>query len=300
VSGSDDAPAAGELLREAITRIPLGLAVWRLDGEHGRPEDLILAFINSVGATPSGKDPQELINLPMSEALPELMGTELEAVIWNSLRERRPHEVVITVKSDGEHLSAFRNVVTPVHSSAVVATFTDISREHRLEREYRVERRSGLASRAYFDEVLLQATQQHNTEASPLAIVFIDLDGFKAINDTYGHIVGDEAITAMAGRLTQMTPVPELISRWGGDEFAILVVDGREAEVAEQALAAMERDWQHGGEPLHVGASVGVVAAAATPTSPRELLRLADEAMYQAKRAGGGVIVHLGCGTARD
>jgi diguanylate cyclase (GGDEF)-like protein/PAS domain S-box-containing protein len=127
-------------------------------------------------------------------------------------------------------------------------------------------------------------------ERRTIALLFVDLDDFKVVNDTLGHAAGDALLTAVAARLRGCLRSADTAARLGGDEFALVleeVVDPSEGErVAARVLDTMRRPFSLHGEPVHVNVSVGLVVAGAGSMSVDELLRRADFAMYAAKRNG--------------
>ncbi|MEA2430277.1 MAG: hypothetical protein QOI19_750, partial [Thermoleophilaceae bacterium] len=127
-------------------------------------------------------------------------------------------------------------------------------------------------------------------ERRTIALLFVDLDDFKVVNDTLGHAAGDALLTAVAARLRGCLRSADTAARLGGDEFALLleeVVDPSEGErVAARVLDTMRRPFSLHGEPVHVNVSVGLVISGAGTLSVDELLRRADFAMYAAKRNG--------------
>jgi diguanylate cyclase (GGDEF)-like protein len=159
----------------------------------------------------------------------------------------------------------------------------------RLEEELRHQANhdalTGLANRAMLNEVLKQSAGEDR------AILLIDLDDFKIINDSLGHNAGDEVLVNVANRLRSTVREGDVVARLGGDEFAIVLSPGasreRAVEVAERISATMSPSMDVSGRQLHMHASVGVAAAAAGVTL-EELLRSADVAMYHAKSAGKG------------
>jgi diguanylate cyclase len=125
------------------------------------------------------------------------------------------------------------------------------------------------------------------------ALMVLDLDGFKDVNDTFGHAAGDELLVIVAGRLQEVAPSGSVVARLGGDEFAMLVPRSSEAEalgLASEICARVDEPGKVGGETVHVTASVGVLVVVNEPESPHwtpgEALRRADNAMYEAKRTG--------------
>jgi diguanylate cyclase (GGDEF)-like protein len=122
--------------------------------------------------------------------------------------------------------------------------------------------------------------------------MFMDLDGFKSVNDRSGHAVGDELLRALAERLESTARGGDVVARLGGDEF-VIVVDGvqsiEQAEVTtERFLAEVRRPVVAGGTHITLDASIGLVVAGSDDVDPDEILRHADSAMYEAKRSGAG------------
>jgi diguanylate cyclase (GGDEF)-like protein len=175
----------------------------------------------------------------------------------------------------------------------------DITQEkdllERLRRLAEIDAMTGLANRSMFEGRLSRALATKGGAAPPVALALIDLDGFKPINDTFGHAAGDECLRQIGRRLRAVFRRPHEVGRIGGDEFAVLVRGRRnEAEVAalfEAAIAEISRPIPFEGREMSVGASIGVTQ----PPDMRahDLGRLfaeADRAMYVAKRAGRNTV----------
>lgn len=152
---------------------------------------------------------------------------------------------------------------------------------------------TGLANRGHFQERLCHALAMHALSGQSLAVMYIDLDGFKPINDTYGHAAGDALLQIVANRLTHAVRARDLVSRLGGDEFACLI-EG--IEPPEQALGlamklreAMRAPCKIGHHLVTVDASIGVVVDVAGAGDSSDLLLKADMAMYRAKRECTGI-----------
>jgi diguanylate cyclase (GGDEF)-like protein/PAS domain S-box-containing protein len=130
-------------------------------------------------------------------------------------------------------------------------------------------------------------------ERSEVALLFLDLDRFKVINDGIGHAAGDELLVAVAQRLTPHVAGRSSLARFGGDEFVAVLADfanPRDVEqVAEKLLSELRRPFSTKGYELVVGATVGIAIASPDLSTPKDLLRAADVALYRAKAAGGGV-----------
>ncbi|MGQ0429013.1 MAG: putative bifunctional diguanylate cyclase/phosphodiesterase [Gammaproteobacteria bacterium] len=187
-------------------------------------------------------------------------------------------------------------------------------REHRarLEAETIAERftrdalhdpLTGLANRALFLDRLQHALAATGRHRAPLATVLLDLDGFKEINDSYGHAVGDELLVAVANRLTESVRSVDTVARLGGDEFALVIDDVDEKtkdQVIERVKRALETPFLVHGQPRRVGGSIGLALSRGNMDSPSDLLRRADMAMYAAKREGktGHAVFETGMHTA--
>ncbi len=176
--------------------------------------------------------------------------------------------------------------------AAVVMGFWDMTRQKELEDRLRHmalhDSLTGLPNRAYFFDVLRRELARAERDSRvQLAILYIDLDGFKEINDTAGHDVGDALLIETAGRLRRSLRATDTAARIGGDEFTVLLVglqDGPEPiEIAARIGAALAEPFRAGDRVLRPRASVGIAFAGAGLREADELLRRADEDMYRAK-----------------
>ncbi|MFE4468908.1 diguanylate cyclase [Leifsonia sp. NPDC056824] len=167
--------------------------------------------------------------------------------------------------------------------------------EARLRRAAMLDEVTGLPNRRLFDENLQQTERAH---ADQVAVLFVDLDGFKAINDTLGHAAGDTVLKEVAERLSRVFRQEDMIARYGGDEFiaALHVADTTDAlELADRARVAIAEDFAGIPPELSITASVGIaITDDVAGQSIDHLIRLADQAMYAAKRGGGDQAVVYG------
>jgi diguanylate cyclase (GGDEF)-like protein/PAS domain S-box-containing protein len=150
---------------------------------------------------------------------------------------------------------------------------------------------TGLPNRTLFLNLLKQAINHATKHQQSLALMFIDLDHFKSINDTLGHACGDKLLVAVAERLGQAVRRSDVISRLSGDEFAILITcmdqpDQIEA-LANKLVAAINQPFMVGPHRVNTAISVGISLFPADGVSVEDLLEQADAAMYQAKKTGG-------------
>lgn len=150
---------------------------------------------------------------------------------------------------------------------------------------------TGLPNRTLLIDRLNHALKRLHRRQGLMAVMFLDLDGFKTINDTLGHDVGDRVIRAMAGRLRRCVRDGDSIARLGGDEFALVLEDvARKSEIsvtAEKIIASLANAHILGDHRMITTASIGIAVAPHDGNRVNQLLRNADQAMYQAKRDGG-------------
>ena len=171
--------------------------------------------------------------------------------------------------------------------------------ERQLQALAHTDTLTGLANRLLFDARLEQSMQQARRSQGQTALLLVDLDHFKAINDSYGHAIGDEVLRSAAERFRAAVREVDTVARLGGDEFAIvLAAIGSAADadrMADKIVAGLREPMRVLGMPLEVTGSVGVAVFSGGDLSPAELVRRADRAMYAAKEAGRGCFrVHSG------
>jgi diguanylate cyclase (GGDEF)-like protein len=151
---------------------------------------------------------------------------------------------------------------------------------------------TGLGNRLLFKEQLDEALRDASVAPHPLAVLFLDLDGFKTVNDTLGHSVGDLLLRSVAAKLRDLLPVTDRISRLGGDEFAILQISGSQPtssiSLAEKIIEVVGHPHSIDGHDVTVGASVGIAVACPGQMNTESFLKSADLAMYSAKSEGRG------------
>lgn len=148
---------------------------------------------------------------------------------------------------------------------------------------------TGLPNRALFNDRLEHGLAQAKRHGFTLSVMFIDLNGFKAINDHYGHATGDAVLQSIADRLLENTREDDTVSRHGGDEFLYLLTsiddDTYIAQIADKIAFAIQQPCRLTVGDLVVKASIGISCYPKDGSTPAELIESADKAMYQAKRA---------------
>ncbi len=160
------------------------------------------------------------------------------------------------------------------------------------ELEYRAyyDELTDLPNRSLFIESLKKALNQAKRNESLLAVIFIDLDRFKKINDSHGHCIGDNLLKAVSKRLKSVLRVSDTIARNGGDEFVILIENMKDAAepfiVARKVIEVINEKFEIGGHDIHIGASIGISLFPLDGNEALDLIKMSDTAMYEAKKIG--------------
>ncbi|MEA3000795.1 MAG: hypothetical protein QOK17_2628 [Sphingomonadales bacterium] len=202
------------------------------------------------------------------------------------------------LRADGES-RAVEVLLRPLHwhgADRRILAIRDIS--ERKEAQARIahlafhDALTGLPNRAVFTDHLGREVTRARDAKEPVAVLCIDLDGFKAVNDIYGHPAGDALLVAAAQRLRGVTRGNELVARLGGDEFAVVQCGGSQPDHAghltERILAALAEPFKIGVETVRVTGSIGVALYPADAARPDDLIKNADMALYRAKAEGRG------------
>lgn len=177
-----------------------------------------------------------------------------------------------------------------------VITFRDVttSRRHMidLERRTRFDELTGLPNRTAFVEQLLRAVGRSERRAQPLAVLFIDIDRFKSVNDTLGHDSGDRVLRAIAKRLRDNLRVGDFAARWGDDRFAVCLEDfgesGNAAHAAQKILLVLSEKYDVAGSEIFATPSIGIATCPDSASDAERLIKAADIALQEAKKRGGG------------
>ena len=176
------------------------------------------------------------------------------------------------------------------------AGLTVVDRLRESDRRAVTDDLTGLGNRRHLVDRLRAAIESATNDDGELALLLIDLDGFKELNDTLGHHAGDEVLRQIGPRLKHILRGDDTLARLGGDEFAVVLAPGDEATASAAGLrlrAALERPFEVGGIRVHIDASVGIALFPAHSRDPLGLLQRADVAMYEAKRMRTGHEVYL-------
>ena len=253
------------------------LAAWRLDEARGKPIGEVLRLIDEISREPIDNPLLRVLGKGRSNAATE-------------------HAVLVTRAG---HEVAIQETAAPICDRqgrviGAVMVFHDVTRERRLKRALSYQAShdalTGLINRREFDNRLQQAVMSARHGGLTHALLYIDLDQFKVVNDTCGHQAGDRLLRDITGLLQSRVRAADIIARLGGDEFGVLLENcsieqsTRIAEGVRQAIHTYRFSW--GTSTLSVGASVGVVHIGAETESVASVMSAADIACYAAKEAG--------------
>jgi diguanylate cyclase (GGDEF)-like protein/PAS domain S-box-containing protein len=174
---------------------------------------------------------------------------------------------------------------------SMINDITDLKKvELQLIKLARVDALTGLPNRVQFDDTLKKAIARSHRSGMAMALMYLDIDHFKTINDTYGHQAGDEALIEFSRRLSVSIRKTDHVARLSGDEFVIILEEMKsegEAEiVAHKVIQAMEVAFSLAGTPYQVTTSIGIAILREDDSDPQTLLRRADQALYRAKKSG--------------
>lgn len=259
-------------------------------------------FANRAYETLFGLAPEQMIGRTMRDVLGEKY-VEAKPHIDGALAGRRTmHDRTVTANRRSHYL---HNVYVPHldDDGKVAGLFIlaiDISDRKALEQELahmaHHDPLTGLPNRALFEDHLQQALERTRRTGTGLALMYLDIDNFKGINDSLGHQAGDEVLKACAVRIRRCVRASDLVSRVGGDEFVVLLENLTNADdalkVGRKLVACMQEQVMVGERTVTATTSAGIALAAEGVSEAGDLIRRADGAMYQAK-AGGRNRCHL-------
>ena len=240
-----------------------------------------------------GFDPRELEHRPLAD----LVHPEDVALLASVAGERRRRLEIRMRHRNGYWLDVealANDMSADVHVDALVLTVRDVTERKAFEEQLRHrafhDPLTQLPNRALLSDRLQQALSREGRFEDQVAVLFVDLDDFKTVNDTLGHASGDELLVHVARRLRSCLRSADTAARLGGDEFGVLLEGVPDVDhavtVAQRILDSFVEPFSIGGLPVPLRASVGVAIGVAQAISADELLRNADIAMYAAKRAG--------------
>ncbi len=239
----------------------------------------------------------DLLNLPRDTLTsPSICIADHQALCVPPANPERPDVSTAfdSPRNDGKIIEVRRN---PIAVGGMVLTYTDVTdrklAEARIRHLAQHDTLTGLPNRLLMHERLNAAVEHAERTGGTFAVLCLDLDGFKAVNDTMGHEAGDLLLIHFAGQLRTVARATDTVARTGGDEFAVVQVGGDQPEAAEKLaqrlLAAATEMTSVDSYRFNVATSIGIARYPADGTDSRTLLRHADIALYRAKADGRGV-----------
>jgi len=262
-----------------------------------------ITFLNAVAEKLTGWNQPDSIGKPLTSVL-HLVDEDTGKLVRVSIPE-------LFVNNSSNPFNGNIQIVNFVEKTPVELTFTairddqenigglvlvlhDLTERKRYEEKLRynavTDHLTELPNRFLFFDRLNMALAQAQRDLQKLAILMLDLDEFKKVNDTYGHNIGDQLLKGVANRLLKMFRKGDTIARWGGDEFILLLPEIRQAEVAknvaERILHSFNKPFEFEGLKIEITASIGVALFSDDGPDADTLIKNADIAMYHAKDAG--------------
>jgi diguanylate cyclase (GGDEF)-like protein/PAS domain S-box-containing protein len=290
--------SADEAVRESEARYRL-MADNSTDLIARSTKDGILLYASPAVQALLGYEPSEVIGRPVFQFI-ENADAEIVQVATQSLAGTGPMTFSYrAVHKDGSRLwfeTTSRAVVDPETNEIIeiVSVSRDISERKRAEEqiEYQAyhDALTGLPNRRLFRDRLTVALAHARRTKRPVAVMFLDLDSFKVVNDTLGHSLGDELLKIIANRLSLGLREEDTIARMGGDEFTVLVANIKSEEdaplIAQKLLDAVAQPLRVEGHELYITTSIGIALHPEDGDTAEALLKNADNAMYRAKETG--------------
>ena len=287
---SEKALAAGERrLRNLIDKAPIGVCIIDSAGAFER--------VNDAYAGVFGYEPADLIGQHISMVMPpdEIARAELERRRRHEERSTRLGEFDL-LHRDGRRVTILTTTThfDPTEPERRAVFAIDISERKQAEEvlQHRAthDALTGLANRMLLKDRIRQFIAHAKRHGEVVGLLFIDLDGFKLVNDRFGHEAGDALLKEISERLTQNLRDSDTVARLAGDEFVAVLPDIGSAagaiRVADKVLNTVRTPFQVAGEPVELAASIGISLYPFDGDTLQALLRAADEAMYRAKRQG--------------
>jgi diguanylate cyclase (GGDEF)-like protein/PAS domain S-box-containing protein len=250
----------------------------------------------------------ELYGYPSKDAMAAI---DLRREMWADPSDRDEYvrqlgEFGYVKDFEADHKNSAGRVISVIGTSSIVRNqageiielltiLRDITEQKRLsselERLARTDSLTGVANRVVFRERLELATAQWRSSQSGFTLLMLDLDNLKQVNDSWGHPAGDAVLTAVAQRFQDSIGEADVLARFGGDEFALILAEAStetEAEaVAQRLLSCLAPPIELAGHPIHTSVSIGIACPWSKKVTSEKLLQRADRALYRAKRRGG-------------
>lgn len=286
-------PALQPIMLQALSDMADGVMLTDRDGR--------ITWVNEAFCRFSGYLPEELLGRTPSILNSGQQGSPFYAQLWQTILLGKVWQGKVLERRKDGSLYTIQECITPLRGAdGAIANFVavqhDAAEQERLfEREHFLARHdslTGLPNRALLHETAHQAIAAASRTQELLTVIYLDLDGFKNVNDSYGHVVGDGLLVAVAERLRSTVRESDIVARVGGDEFVAVAASlaSREAaaSLAGKLVNAFNSPFLVRGQRLGLRASAGIAMFPTDGADIDGLIDKADRAMYVAKRQGGG------------
>ncbi|MGE5469181.1 MAG: putative bifunctional diguanylate cyclase/phosphodiesterase [Bacteroidota bacterium] len=289
--------------RKRVLDLKMGHMVFEVanEGILVTDEELRIVAVNPAFSEITGYRPDEVIGQRTKLLSSGLHPPEFYRAMWNTLDTHgRWSGEIINRRKDGVVFSEWLSIAAVEGefqgTRRYVGLISDISdrkkEEEHIRRLAHFDSLTGLPNRVLFNDRLQRALVRAKRYRQTLAMLYVDLDHFKEINDRFGHATGDEALKVAAARMLTTLRQNDTVSRRGGDEFVVIVELNEHPEgignVCSKLIDALREPFVVGAEQLEIGASIGVAMFPADASEPEGLLIAADAALYEAKAEGRG------------
>lgn len=281
-----------ERFRSAFEDAPIGVALVGLDGRRLRVNRALCEMLGYSEEEMLGSDYSEVVHPDDREISAEHLRRALEGGPESYILERR------YVHADGHSVWNLTSVSlirdSEDNPSQLVCLHQDITKRKELEEKLSYQTLhdslTGLPNRKLFMDHLEKALARLERREEPIAVLFVDLDNFKDMNDSLGHEAGDQLLVAFAERLKRCIRPEDTVARLAGDEFVVLlggVADlGDATRAGERITEALSAPFYFEGQEVFVSASIVIATTTEASDKPKDLLRKADRALYEAKEKG--------------
>ena len=288
---------SGERIRAVLDNVA--------DGIVTVDERLIVRSINPAAERLFGYSAAEIVGKEFGQLIAEPYRTELKPQLRSYLRPQKKEVMLGCHEADGQRKDGATfpmefNVGRLGPGRLLIGSLRDVS-ERKAETEalqYRAlhDALTGLPNRTFLRERLDEAVRVGERELKPCAVLLMDMDGFKGVNDSLGHQAGDQLLQQVGARMRSVLRKADMVARYGGDEFAVVPWGAtdvpRAVLIAEKILQAIQQPFTITGAPVNVNLSVGIAVYPQHAEDGEALMRRADVAMYAAKRAKSGYSVY--------
>lgn len=267
-----------------------------------------IRYVNAGFERMTGYRRDEILGLTPAALKSGVHGPDFYRQLWSTISSGRPfHAQLVNRRKDGSRYHVVKTITPIVDDQGRIANFVNIDKDFTLQHAAlqramegaMTDALTGLPNRGLFLDRLNQAIARQRRSGTPFSLLFIDLDGFKSINDRLGHAAGDEVLRQVARRIADSLRSIDTVARVGGDEFVALLAGlgsrASAASIGRELIAAIGAPVSLDDGNCQVGASVGIGICPDDGNSIEALLQAADRAMYAAKRAGGRRLI-AACG----